>query len=83
MERPGSDGGMKRPTAAIPALSDCLSRRPRNGPRLGGQGDVMSGNDAGGFSQAVIPAKGEAREPDPWVAWVRRCGTKSRMAATP
>ena len=61
MERPGSDGGMKRPTAAIPALNDCISRGPRNGPRLGGRGDVMRGGDACGFFQAVIPAKGEAR----------------------
>ena len=31
------------------------------GPRLGGRGDVRRGGDAGGFSQTVIPAKGEAR----------------------
>ena len=58
---PGSDSGTKGRTAATPALNDRIPCRPRNGPRLGGRGDVMRGGDADGFSQTVIPAKGEAR----------------------
>ena len=60
---PGSDSGMKRRTAATPALNDRIPCKPRNGPRLGGRGDERRFGTACGFSQTVIPAKGEAREP--------------------
>ena len=34
MVKPGSDSGMRRRTAATPALNNHISCRPRNGPRL-------------------------------------------------
>ena len=63
MVRPGSDSGMRKRTTATLALNDCIPCRPRNRPRLGGRGDSLWCGDADGFSQTVIPAKGEAREP--------------------
>ena len=61
MVRPGSDSGTKGRTAATPALNDRIPCRPRNGPRLGGRGDVMRGGDADGFSLNVILGRAAMR----------------------